>query len=411
MGVYWASREWRIIRLGLRVLYFTRDYSPHDHRFLTSLAEAGLEVFFLRLERRGRQLEDRPLPPEVTLLPWGGGQRPFRWRDLPARVMELRAILRRVRPDVVHAGPVQSVAFTAALAGARPLVVMSWGSDLLRDADSSRAYQWITRYTLSRADVLVGDCQAVQRKAAAYRFPQARVYLFPWGIDLEQFAPLGDARPTAAGEGPEKTIRNLRARLGWQEHFVVLSLRSWEPIYGVDVALKGFAYAARQAPELRLLLLGGGSQAGLVHQIIQQEELAERVFLGGQVSQEDLPYVYRAADLYLSASHSDGSSVSLMEALGSGLPALVSDIPGNREWITPGEQGWLFPDGDAQVAGEGILRALRERERLAEMSKKARCLAEERADWRKNFQVLLRAYEAAMNADDAGKNRRKGKKD
>ena len=60
--------------------------------------------------------------------------------------------------------------------------------------------------------------------------------------------------------------------------------------------------------------------------------------------------MYRAADLYLSASHSDGSSVSLMEALGCGLPVLVSDIPGNREWVTDGEQGWLFPDGDDAAA-------------------------------------------------------------
>ena len=71
----------------MRVLYFTRDYTPHDHRFLTSLAESGNEVYFLRLERRGQQLEDRSLPPLVRQVTWAGGQQPFRWRDLPARLV------------------------------------------------------------------------------------------------------------------------------------------------------------------------------------------------------------------------------------------------------------------------------------------------------------------------------------
>ncbi len=57
----------------MRVLYFTRDYTPHDYRFLSSLARTGHQVFSLRLERRGVQLEDRPLPPDVEQLAWAGG--------------------------------------------------------------------------------------------------------------------------------------------------------------------------------------------------------------------------------------------------------------------------------------------------------------------------------------------------
>ena len=371
----------------MRILYFTRDYTPHDHRFLSSLAESGQEVYYLRLERSGRQLEDRPLPIAVQQVTWSGGQGPFRWRDLPRLVRELRGILNRLNPDVIHAGPLQTVAFIAALAGARPLVSMSWGSDLLKDADRSWVYRWITRWTLGRSNVLVGDCRAVQQKAALYGFPEERTFIFPWGIDLQRFAPSNGAEPAQGYD--------LRARLGWQNQFVVLSLRSWEPVYGIDVMLRGFARAAQEAPELRLLLLGGGSLAGMVQRMIEDHGLRERVYLGGQVTQSSLPDLYRAADLYVSASHSDGSSVSLMEALGSGLPVLVTGIPSNHEWITQGEQGWLFPDNDDQALANGILQAARQRERLAEMRIQSRARAEERADWEKNFQVLLQAYQRA----------------
>ena len=60
----------------MRILYFTRDYTTHDRRFLEALANTEHKVYYLRLERRGHQLEDRPLPPEIELIPWAGGQKP-----------------------------------------------------------------------------------------------------------------------------------------------------------------------------------------------------------------------------------------------------------------------------------------------------------------------------------------------
>jgi glycosyltransferase involved in cell wall biosynthesis len=373
-------------------LYFTRDYTPHDHRFLSALAGTDHEIFFLRLERGYRQVEDRVLPERVQVVSWRGGRAAFRWRDLLALVFDVRRVVRQIKPDVVHAGPVQLGAFMAALAGCKPLVTMSWGSDLLKDADRSWLYRWLTRFTLSRSTVLVGDCQAVRRKAESLGLSPGRVFLFPWGVDLSHFSPAGGSTELSSSAHPI----DLRSRLGWQDAFVLLSLRSWEPIYGVDVVVRAFAMCAQEMPDLRLVLLGGGSQASWIQSFLQQHALHSQVYLGGQVNQLDLPAIYRAADLYLSASHSDGSSVSLMEALACGKPVLVSDIPGNREWISQGVEGWLFPDGDASSLAEGIRRASRQRRELSLMGQAARRLAEKRADWRKNFQVLLQAYQSAV---------------
>ena len=369
----------------MKVLYFSRDYTPHDHRFLSALAQTPHTIYYLRLERQSRQLEDRPLPPQVEQVVWQGGRQPVGWRDYPRLLADLRRVIRRLQPDVIHAGPIQSAAFLAALSGFHPLVSMSWGSDLLLDADRSAWMRWVTRFTLRRTTVLAADCRTVLEKAAQFGFPPQRVVLFPWGVELARFQP---GRADA-----------FRARRGWQDAFVVLSLRTWEPLYGVDVVARGFARAARQNPRLRLLLLGGGSQAGLIRSIFEQEGVQEQVFFGGQVNGDDLPQYYQAADLYVSASHSDGSSVSLMEALASGLPVLVSDIPSNREWITPGREGWLFADGDDRALSEGILRAAGQPEGLKEMRLAARRLAEERANWQVNFQRLLDAYQLALEIE------------
>ena len=155
---------------------------------------------------------------------------------------DLRRVIRKIQPDVIHAGPIQTCALLTALSGYHPLVSMSWGSDILKDADRSWAWRWATKYALKHTDVLIGDCRAVQEKAAIFGFPEERTVLFPWGVDLETFQP-----------GKNEAYRE---RHGWQGKFVILSLRSWAPIYGVDNVVRAFARAVQVEPDLRLLLPG-----------------------------------------------------------------------------------------------------------------------------------------------------------
>ncbi len=155
-------------------------------------------------------------------------------------------------------------------------------------------------------------------------------------------------------------------------------------------------------------MLGNGSLAAQLRQTfgragldpsaldLKPSQSTGRVMFPGQAGYADLPRYYRSADLYLSASHSDGSSISLLEAMACGCPVLVSDIPGNREWVSQGKNGWLFPDGDPQALAQRIVEAIDQRSQLAEMGVHARQIAEARADWRENFPLLLRAFEIAQ---------------
>jgi glycosyltransferase involved in cell wall biosynthesis len=369
----------------MRILYFSRDYTTHDHRFLSALANTEHKVSYLRLEQRGHQLEDRALPPEIEQLHWAGGQTPATFRDGPRLLLDLKRVIRQVKPDLIQAGPIQRCAFLAALSGFRPIVTMSWGYDLIFDAPRNAWWRWATRYTLKRSAVLVGDSAILRQLATSYGMSDEHIITFPWGVDIHHFTP-----PLSPSSGEGRT-------------FTLLSTRGWEPIYGVEVIARAFvravnaAAAAQRPTELHLLMLGNGSQAGLLRRIFLQGGVDERVHCPGQVGQADLPRYYRSADLYLSASHSDGSSISLLEAMACGRPAIVSDIPGNREWVTPNENGWWFPDGDAEALAQAILHAIEQRASLPEMGRKARQLAEARADWQKNFLKLEEAYRIALS--------------
>ena len=361
----------------MKVIYFSFDYTPHDHRFLSALAETEHDVFYVRLQRGARQTEERPVPSNIEQVLWKGGQDVFHWRNLPRLAFDFRRLTREIKPDLIHAGQIQTCALIATLSGFRPLLTMSWGFDLMQDAERNAWWRYVTRYTLARSKFFTSDCETTRQKAIAYGMNPSRTIVFPWGVDLNHYTPKNWSLFT-------------------DHSFTVLCNRSWEPLYGVDVLVRAFVEAARQRPELRLMLLGGGSQGNLLRKILTDGSVMDRVHFGGQVRQAELPHYYQMADLFVSASHVDGSSVSLMEALACGLPALVSDIPANREWVTDGVNGWLFPDGDVYALAAAILRAYDERMNLAEIGRAARAAAEEKADWKKNFQKLLEAYELAL---------------
>ena len=83
-----------------------------------------------------------------------------------------------------------------------------------------------------------------------------------------------------------------------------------------------------------------------------------------------------------------------------GTPVLLTDIPGNQEWITnPGQVGWIFRDGDIEALTMGILRAIEQKAQLPAMGRAARRLVESRADWKKNSLQLLDAYKIALGSD------------
>ena len=365
----------------MRVLYLSRSYTPHDHRFLAAIGAGGHQAYFLPLQGRQVATESRPLPAGVEQIRWRAGKGLREALIPPGAVMELRRVLARLQPDLVHAGPVQLGAFLAALAGARPLVTMSWGSDMLLGARRGLG-RWAARWTLRRSAVFLCDCQAVARVAQGLDMPPERIRVFPWGVDLDHFQPGGG--------------RALRQQLKWDDCFIALSTRNLEPVYGVETLVQGFVRAAQEEPSLRLLMLGQGSLASRIKTILAQQGMLERVHFAGLVGFDALPEYYRAADVYVSASHSDGSSISLLEAMASGLPAIVSDIPGNREWVSAEHNGWLFPPGDSHALARALLEARAQRQKLAAIARAARALAEQQADWRRNQGELLKAYELAL---------------
>jgi len=349
------------------------------------MGESSHDVFYLRLLDSADFYEKRPLPENVRIVEWNSGNIGQKGPEHLLRLMpDFNAVLTNIMPDLIHAGPIQSCAFIAALSDFHPFLAMSWGSDLLFHSEESPLMRWITSFVLNQMDFFLCDCDAVFKKAREYgRVDEERVIKFPWGIELDRFF-----REAECG-------RNLREELGWEDYVLVLSTRSWEDLYGIESVLKGFAEAHRQNSRLRLLLLGDGSKRIEIDKFIKSRDLIDSVYRPGVVPQENLPAFYSASNIYLSCAHSDGASISLLEAMACGLLIIVSDIPGNREWIEREKNGWLVHPSEIDEITASLLKAAGfPKEKTEKMARLNREIILRRANWDVNVEHLLQLYES-----------------
>ena len=366
-------------RRRLNVLYISRGYTTHDRRFLGSFARAGWVTTHLPMI--SERLDSRPLPAGVSQISWGDDRWPETRGAWISRVKHLKVVIDELKPDVVIAGPVQHGSLIAALAGAHPLVTVSWGSDVLVDAERTELCDHATRRALEASSVVFGDCRAVREAVKAHGGPpDDRIVTFPWGIDLNRYH-------------PGRTSLKLREDRGWEECEIFISTRTWEPVYAIDVLLKAFAALHRRRPSVRLALLGDGSLAPEIHALIDELGIRELVHAPGRVPQEELPEWFRMADAYVSSALSDGTSISLLEAMATGLPVVVSNNFGNLEWVQQGINGALAEPGRASSLAEAMRFAIEDPSRSKKMSSTNIEVANSKANWDNNFPDLVEAVE------------------
>jgi glycosyltransferase involved in cell wall biosynthesis len=291
-----------------------------------------------------------------------------------------KRIVNEIDPDIVHSGYLQSYGFYSAFAGYHPILSMPWGSDMLIDPKRSRVLREIARFALSQADMITCDCELVKKEILKLvNFPQEKIVVFPWGIDLSLFNPLvGDGR--------------VRKKLGWENKFVVIHDRTFSEVYGVRYLIEAIPMVIKEAPNTRFLLCGRGPLENEIKEIVKNYDLSSYVHFAGNIENSELPKYLNSADVYVSCSLSDGSSVSLLEAMGCGLPVVVSDSPAMLEWVCEGKNGFVVPRRDSQKVSARIVQLSKDEMLRKEFSKENLIIAKSRADWEKNLDILENIY-------------------
>lgn len=276
------------------------------------------------------------------------------------RPKSLSLFIKRIDPDVVHSH--SGVWHKAAVAAAMASVPRVVHTDHGRTFPMSFATRLQDRIALARTDALVAVSAdlADNLRAVSPRYA-ARLVVVENGVDVERFRP----RP-ANGE--------LRSELGiGDETPLVLSVGRLEWVKGFDIALQAVRklhdlWPGSQPPAL--VVAGDGQQApGLRSQARALGIAASCFFLSWR---DDIDHLHRSTSLFTMSSRSEGTSVSLLEAMSAGLCPVVTDVGGNRAVLGPNLTHRLVPPEDPEALAAAWLDALLEPEKAASDGRLAR---------------------------------------
>ena len=213
-------------------------------------------------------------------------------------------------------------------------IVIHWHSDIIQQKLALAAYQPLQRWLLERADAIVATSQPYWQASPWLRDFAAKVHSIPIGI-----------QDHGSAVGPRK-LAELRARFGNRR--IVFAL-------GRMVYYKGFdhlADAASTLPHDAVIVIGGaGPMLSRLRANVAAKGLADKVFLPGRISTEEIDAYFGAADVFClpSDSRAEAFGVVLLEAMRAGKPIVASDIPGSGvPWVNMhGTTGLNVPVGDS----------------------------------------------------------------
>ncbi len=346
----------------MTIAYLADASSIHTQRWAAHFADLGCAVHVISLESAaipGVEVHCVSLPA------------PYKAAKYLLAVPRVRLLLKRIRPDIVHAHYATGYGLVAALAGFRPLVITAWGSDVLIAPGRSRLLRATVSFALRRADLVHSLADHMTRALRDLQVPSERIVTLPFGTDTTVFHP-----PTQE-----------RRREGQ-----IICTRPFEPIYNVEILIRSLPRVLSEHPDVRCVLVGDGALRRRLE--ILSDELGVRANIAwtGRVSPPEVAQRLSLAEVFITPSFSDGNNISLNEAMACGCFPICSDIPANREWIDDGENGFLVPPDRPDLLGDRVIEALQRTELRSRAAARNWEIVKARADWHKNMARMAQYY-------------------
>lgn len=289
----------------------------------------------------------------------------------------LRGIIRKERITVVHAHQYTPLFYTvpaAKLLGKRVKVVYTEHGRFY--PDRKRWKRSLVNPILAKGvDHLVSISHATADAMADYdNFPRKRIKVIHNGIDVSRMNPPID-------------LAVKRKELGLRENCrVVGTAARLNQIKNIPMMLRSIKLILEQVPDCYLVIAGQGEDEANLRSMAKKLGISDQVkFIGLRF---DLAEIYQLFDVFLLTSFSEGISVTLLEAMASGVPSVVTDVGGNVEVVVPGKTGFLVPvDGDMELSQKVVFFL-----KQSEQARKFGMNAKRRVDVKFEFNELIRSY-------------------
>jgi glycogen(starch) synthase len=304
-------------------------------------------------------------------------------RATEARILELA---RADRPDLIHAHSPALNGLPAVRAGRRlgvPVVyeVRAFWEDAAADLGRLREgdLRWrLTRaletHVLRRADAVTTLCQGTRDDIVARGIPADKVTIVPNAVD-------------ASGFTTDRLADNpLRRAFGLDGKTVLGFIGSFYRYEGLSLLVDALPAIVAAAPDVRLLLVGGGNEAEALQAQIAARGLSDHVIMPGRVPFSEVGRYYDLVDIFvyprLRMRLTDlVTPLKPIEAMASGRIVVASDVGGHREIVADGETGFLFPAGDRDALARTVVSVLGRRAEWPAIAAAGRRRVEAERNW------------------------------
>ncbi len=288
------------------------------------------------------------------------------------------------RCDLIHAHWAIPTGLIGALVGSffkAPLIVTVHGSDFRITTMKTRIPKKIFLYVCKRAKHIMCVSEVLKREIEKIGIKVDKISVSPMGVDDSFLGLL------------ENQLVNRIDR-----SFTILSNRQLQPIYNIPLLIRAIPIVLKAEPNTKFIIAGIGSERKDLERQVTELRIGSSVQFLGWANHEEMPKLLSRADIYISTSLDDGTSISLLEAMASGAFPIVTDIPSNREWIVDGDNGFLVPLDKERVLAEKIVEAIRNRDLIERSRDKNLCLIKEKALWPVTMAKVKEIYKMALDS-------------
>lgn len=284
-------------------------------------------------------------------------------------IKRLKNIIQSFQPDIIHVHQANSYGYITAKAnqGKIPQVLTIWGSDVLLLPKKSAVHKRMVQKALRGANKITADARFIENNVSEligkHDFTTAN-----FGIDL-----------------PSLNI-NLEAKEN-----IVYSNRLHNDLYNIDSIIEGFAEFHTNHNDWKLVIAGRGNNTEALKKLAA-ESLPDNAFdFVGFVDYDTNMSFYQKSKIYVTIPSSDGTSVSLLEAMACGTIPVVSDLPANHEWITNTENGVILTSSVVNALNEAVQL---NSEKVAAVNT---TIIHEKATKQANREIFLGIYDDLLN--------------
>jgi glycosyltransferase involved in cell wall biosynthesis len=373
----------------MKILFLADGNSSHTKNWVNLLTREGNDtvlfslVAFNKLDYISNQFVDSHLNsnnnPENDF---------FKLRYLSA-FFKLRRVIKKIKPDIVHAHYATSYGLLAVLLHFRPTIISVWGSDVYQFPKKSFLHKFILKTNLRLADFILSTSSAMAHEARLYT--DKKIEITPFGVDTVRFKP--------------ENVKTLFSK----DDIVIGTIKTMEEIYGIEYLIKAFSILRKKYSNLKLLLVGGTSNGNLAYltylkQLIKNLDIANDTMFTGQIPFTKVPDYHNMMTVAVYVSLRESFGVSVLESQACGKAVVVSNIGGLPEVVNNGKSGFIVNSENEIETAHAIDLLLQNVELRREMGINARKWVEDNFSQKIVANKMISIYNSVMIEKEKSKN-------